>query len=503
MKTKFYIVLVLLIFLLGFFLRAQETLSGNFLFLLDQGRDLLAVKRIVFDHHLTLIGPYTSLQGVFQGPFWYYLLAIPIFIFNGNPWGTILLMFLMSMSAICIAYWLTNKVFGKNAAIAVLFLFAVSPEAVAAATYSWNPHPMWLLVTLYIFVFYAVLVMQKKNYHLALWPLLSLMFHFQTALGVTLFLATLLFFLVFKREGMGKKFFLGLLLSVLIFLPQMAFDARHDFLMTKSVLSLFQGSDQGLYVSNENNGYLSLLKTHVDSFYYNFQTTFLRDGYLEKLPIVMLLFIVFMLLFGKKQLLSEKEYYFLTAMGKLVLIVALLFIFAYPFPIRYWFLTGFQAIYIIICGVLLGALWKHRIGKWLILFLVIVILFYDGQRLVHLYEKSDYGGTAKIKGKIDVLDYIYQDAKGKPFGLLVFAPPVYTDQYDYLVWWYGKRKYGYVPSDRKEGVFYLLIEPDSSKPWSYQGWLETVIKTGTVLETKELPSGFIIQKRLEEKSNEI
>ena len=45
----------------------------------------------------------------------------------------------------------------------------------------------------------------------------------------------------------------------------------------------------------------------------------------------------------------------------------------------------------------------------------------------------DYGGASKIKGKIDALNYIYSDAKGKPFGLFVFSPPVYTYPYEYLI----------------------------------------------------------------------
>src|SRR3989344_4140977 len=83
------------IFLFGFFLRAQETISGNFLFLLDSGRDMMEVKKIVFDHKLTLIGPYTSLGGVFQGPLFYYLLAIPTALFEGNPWGNIFIMLVL------------------------------------------------------------------------------------------------------------------------------------------------------------------------------------------------------------------------------------------------------------------------------------------------------------------------------------------------------------------------------------------------------------------------
>jgi hypothetical protein len=107
-----------------------------------------------------------------------------------------------------------------------------------------------------------------------------------------------------------------------------------------------------------------------------------------------------------------------------------------------------------------------------------------------------YGGTAKIKGKMDAIDYIYRDAQGEKFSLFIFSPPIYTFPYDYILQWHAVKKYGYLPGQEKKGLFYLLIEKDNSKPWSYEGWLETVIKTGDIQETKILePSGFVIQKR--------
>src|SRR5574342_792592 len=103
--SKGQYILFFLILVLGFFLRAQETLSNNYLFLLDQGRDMMAVKSIVFEHHLTLIGPYTSLGGVFQGPFYYYLLSVPAFLTSGDPLGPLVLMLLISMAVPVVVFF--------------------------------------------------------------------------------------------------------------------------------------------------------------------------------------------------------------------------------------------------------------------------------------------------------------------------------------------------------------------------------------------------------------
>ena len=131
------------------------------------------------------------------------------------------------------------------------------------------------------------------------------------------------------------------------------------------------------------------------------------------------------------------------------------------------------------------------------IYIIFFLSFVDKTIFFYKNDFNDSGGTHKIKGKINAIDYIYKDSKGKQFGLLIFTPPVYTYVYDYLIWWYGEKKYNYAPHKEKKGEFYLLIEVDPEKPWSYKGWLETVIKTGDVIYTKTLPSGFIIQKRVQ------
>ncbi|MDO8657999.1 MAG: glycosyltransferase family 39 protein [Candidatus Levybacteria bacterium] len=508
MKGKFLFkkafILACFILVLGFVLRAQEAISQNFLFLMDQGRDMMAVKSIVFDLHPTLIGPYTSLRGVFQGPLWYYLLSIPTIIFNGNPWGTILLMLSISIGALVVTYLWTKRLFGEKTAIITSFLLAVSPEAVAAATYSWNPHPMWLLVVLYAFSFYELIGLKNNRFHLIVWPVIALMFHFQTALAVLILAASFIFLLAFNRKIFFQKlFFYGLAISFIFFIPQILFELRHDFLMTKSVLNTLSGQDQGLFVGGENRNYLSLVKGNISLFYYNFSTSFVRDGYLKSLPKLALIIIIgFLVLHKKLHFFDKKEWSFISVIGGLVGIVSILSS-LYPFPLRYWFLTGFQAIYILIFGLILSKIFKWKIGKITVLMLMAFLLFYSGEKLYTLYvNPPNDGGLAKTNGKLKAIDYIYQDSKGKPFGLLVFTPPVYTYAYDYLVWWYGSRKYNYIPHRDKKGIFYLLIEPDPSKPWSYRGWLETVVKAGEPEVEISLPSGLIIQKYIE-KNHEI
>jgi hypothetical protein len=501
-KKMFICFFIAGIFILGFFLRAQESLSGNFLFLIDQGRDLMDVRKIVFDHKPTLIGPYTSLGGIFQGPIWYYLLSIPVFMFQGDPRGTVYLMLFLSMAVLFVVYKFLNDIFGSICAIIGLILFATSPEAIAAATYSWNPHPMWLLIVFYLVLIFNLLKFQNQKIHLLIWPVILLMFNFEAAFGVILFVSTLIYLIFdYKKFLLNRYFPFGILLSGIFIFPLILFDFRHNFLMSMSVVNLFHGSSQGLFAGNEYQGRLTLFSSNLLTFWNNFNSGF----FLAKMQIPFAsIIILFLYIAGIVTISLNKfrivykadEYLFLKMLYSLFSIFLILSL-IYPFPIRYWFLTGFQSFYLFIISILLFKLWQIKIGKLVIIGIWILAIWYAGNNLNNLYiSPPNDGGTAKIKGKLSAIDYIYHDANHLPFGVLVFTPPVNPDAYDYLFWWYGSKKYKYIPHNHKRGLVYLLIEPDGSKIWSYRGWLETVIKDGDVLDTVTLPSGFIIQKRM-------
>jgi len=485
------------IFILGFFLRAQEVLSNNYLFLLDMGRDMLAVKGIVFDHHLTLIGPYTSLAGVFQGPLYYYLLSVPTFLLGGNPLGALVLMLTISLLTILAVLYFSWKNFGILAAFFVFLLFSVSPEAIAAATYTWNPHPLWLLMVIYIFALFSTYKGNKKT-HLILWPTIGLMFHFEAALGFFIGITTLiLLFLVLRKKMLNKSFFIGILICIITFSPLILFDLRHEFLMTKSVVTLIKGGNESLFVKGEALGFGDLMVNHFNTFLGNYNSGFpslFNFKYSYYIPIIGTA-IAFFYIRRKKDF---KPLYIFYKLYFSFLAIFLILLTLYPYPLRYWFFTGFQTLHIIAVGLSFSLLWKNKFGKILILLLILKLTFYSSEKLDKLYfNPPNDGGYAKVRGKISAIDYIYKDAKGEKFNLLIFTPPVLTDAYDYLIWWHGKNKYNYIPGKEKSGLFYLLVEPDPSQPWSYQGWLETVIKSGEVISTTTHASGLIIQKRIE------
>jgi len=484
----------ILIFISAVFLRIYPLIENNYLFIMDMGRDMVEVKKIVFDQKPTLIGPYTSLQGVFQGPIWYYLLAVPTYFFNGNPIGGVYLMFLIGISLLPLITWFFWKYFSSGTAIFALILFAFSPEAIHASTFVWNPHPMWFMIPLAVILLF--LITEGKQQLLPWFGLtVGLMFHFETAFGVMFVFSLLVFFLTNNRKIFFIKYgLIAVLLFGFTFFPQVLFDLRHDFLMTRSVLSVFSGENRGLFAGNEKSTFFIQLFRNVDVMIANFKSAFPQINILPGLyTIFALLFFGYPFL---RKLISDREKR-LVDFGFKIIIPLWIFGLIYPFPLRSWFLVGLQSVYLIIAAALLSGFKPPKLRFYLLIVITVYYIIWGSQMFYKTYLLPvDEGGTAKVKGKLAALDFIYSDSNGQLYNQIIFTPPVLTYAYDYLIWWKNHTQGRPIPYTEKKGLVYLLIEKDPNQPWTYNGWLETVIKDGEIIDTMTLPSGFIVEKRL-------
>ena len=478
-----------LVLLLAAIPRSIELLSGNYLFQYDQGQFYLAVKEIVVNHKLALIGvPVGGMGGFFQGPGWYYILALPFALMNGDPYGGMILMFLFGIGTVYMGMQI-GKLFGSwREGLMCGFLLAVSPAIIPQSRFIWPPFPISFLATLFLFFFLKTLLGNKK-YLPWVFFVLGIMSHFETAVAGTLALQFSLFLplLLWKKIISLKSLVLSFFALLLTQVPLLIFDLRHNFLNTRGILGMFTG--HGLFnippdwIANHWSITLDVIRG-----------TFLLGNTIGiALYDFMILSTIYYVIKTKNSFARKYFLFFLVSSPIVLFLVFLL----YRQHVWTWWLIE---LYVFLCiggGILLGSLIKHRIAC-IPLYIILAfasIIFTQNTISLYAHDYSDYGGTAKIRGKIDAIDYIYADALGKPFGLFVFTPPVNTYEYDYTFWWYGEKKYKYAPYKEKKGTVYLLIEKDPDKPWSYNGWLETVIKDGKVIKETILPSGFIVQTR--------
>src|SRR3989344_7069620 len=118
-RTTYYVLFVILI--LAAYVRVWRTdkILG---FYYDQGRDALVIWDLLHKGKLFLIGPTAGIEGIFRGPFYYYLIAPFYLIGMGDPVFPSVFLALTSVAAICLMYYLGFKIQGRiTGLIAVIF----------------------------------------------------------------------------------------------------------------------------------------------------------------------------------------------------------------------------------------------------------------------------------------------------------------------------------------------------------------------------------------------
>lgn len=482
------------IFVIALLLRGLELYVHNYLFLYDHGIYYEDVRHMVEEGKPRLVGTFSPIPGVFQGPYFYYGLSIFYVLYNGDPYGGQVYMVIAGLLAIIVSYVLAKKILGLPYGLVVAFLFGLSPAAVAASRMLWPPYLLFLLMPFYIYFLVKACYGSAKSFILCI-LFASLIFSFEIPSGLVLFLPAFAFFWWYQKKRLNTQLVIKSSVAALIpVMPVIIFNVRHDNLALKGIMGVFRG------VYSSGAGYASYLEStteHMGSFMLNFSSSFFWYPLPNYAAYGLLIVVLFSsaYLFHRKLLSGEEKITLHILLG----IPLLVFIQFIPFKnvLWSWYLVMLHPVYLFLVGLLLYKLSSIKLGRTIFIAVLLLLVSQAVKQLHFISTKEihDNGGAAKIQGKLEAIDAIYADANGHPFNVLVFMPPVYTYPYDYLFTWYGKKKYGYIPGKEKEGNFYLLIEPDPSKEWSYKGWEETVIKEGTVEWTKKLPSGLIVEKR--------
>lgn len=92
--TRLTLILVFLL-LSSLAVRVGYLFGGAIPFSFDHGKDSLAVMHLAVTKSPVLIGPWTSIPGLYFGPTWYYLLAPAYLLGNFHPVAGVVMMVLL------------------------------------------------------------------------------------------------------------------------------------------------------------------------------------------------------------------------------------------------------------------------------------------------------------------------------------------------------------------------------------------------------------------------
>jgi len=418
-------------------------------FRFDHGKDSLAVLDMWLNKNPKLIGPWTSIPGLYFGPAWYYLLLPSFLLGSWHPLSPVYMMIFLLILQVILAY----RYLGKEEAV----LMATAPLWIMISTSAWNPFPM-TLISLIILIIIKRFKEKKSARSLELFIMAfvaSLACHFSTAFAILYPILILFSLYLYKIKLSWKKVLLMLFAYLLPFIPQIIFEFRHNFIELKAIITYLQnGEAQSLTVIKIQ----SVLKAIVD--YFKFSV--LPGAYYPQAQLFnnlsFLFFIVLIIMAlvkkrGKKRikLSLSVEYLFWP----------LLALIAYSFlHFNIWYVLALAPLFVIFAGDVLRA--QHKFVKLAYFLLMLISLtskvsFYYTQDRTSLSQAS-----VMLQTKIEAIELIRADAQALAYNSYHYAPDIYDFPYQYLYFWQavqGKK----LPVDftyQKDEVSYLVQKPE-------------------------------------------
>lgn len=434
---------------LAFVLRALFIYQGGVSFHYDMARDAFEAEQIWKSHHLKILGPPTSTPGLYHGVLYYYLIAPFYGLGNGDPKAVAVFLSLINSLTVIPIFLLAKDLFRSNKlALLAGFLFAVSFEATQYAPWISNPTPAVLAVAL--FFLFLRLWQKGKNYGLYL-SVLSAAFstQFQFFL-IYLFVLIPIFGIIFKIKVHIKQAGLSCLIAALglanFFLAAIKFKTLGNILL--GFLNI--GTSQQIEFRPQfSEALLNYINRFTELFTSNFFPTSVLLGGI--LAIVVVYFI------RRSHLL-------------LFYLFSNLPIFLFGGHTNTYANVGLLVPAILSVIVLLKSIWKFN--KALALAFIFVSL------ISNLYAIFKYNPDGQIilvipndmnlKNELKLIDQTYKEASGSAFSINTLTLPLWTNTtWAYLYSWYGKNKYGYVPSfygHDQVGLLGVGVLPQLNKP---------------------------------------
>ncbi len=481
-------VLIIIILLIGILYRLILTADGNFLFNMDNARDMVDVRGMVELKKPRLIGPTSAIEGLFNGPAWYYLLSLPFIVSDGDPYASIIL----EIGLWAIGGFFLLKLVSKWGSWLVLpigFIWVVSDYIVLATRYAFNPNPVIFLTPLFLYLLVEYLKQGKVTYGILTWFLAGLFFNFEMNFGI--FTPIIIFASIIFTKNIKllkqKVFWLGIATFIITLLPQVIFDLKHDFIMSRAILRHLSENSSGSF------NFLMRFQNISASFYNTFSATLMNHKLFT--TIILVFFAPMIVKFWREQ---KKDS--LVTVSLVFIVVPFLGYLMLPVTVNPWHLGAEMTALLILTAYLLknlldGNLFNKIASLMLSVSIVWFIILNISNFFIKEWRKPNLDPSL-YKNEIAAIDYVYQKAGGQNFKVYTYLPSVYDYPYQYLIWWYGNKKYGYIPGeyayapnkpqyipsqdkfqgrkDNLSGLVFLIKEPDRNDTRS--GWEGDFVK---------------------------
>lgn len=467
---------------LGFFLRVYK-LDTHLGFYFDQGRDALVVWDLWQNGKLFLIGPTTGIEGIFRGP-WYYWLITPAYALgNGNPVYPAVFLALTSVLAIGILFFLTRRASGEKAAFLAIIIASFSYYLVLDSRWLSNPTPMHFISMIFIWFLWRVLENQKQ----AWWGVaffFGLAMQFGSAAEL-FYLPVIIYLLFLKRKNLPTKnqAVIAFAFFFITILPQIVFDLRHKGILSAAITK-FLFEEKSFQLS-----FWEVVKIRLP-FYYQ---TFVSKIWVGERRIFLPFFFVALasLIFNWHKFWADVRIR-ITLLLFVSPLIGMFFFQGNNGNVYGYYFTGYFFVFILLFAILWAPLLENWSGVLLLAVFLAFFLDINFQLLKNYYQNGP--GEINFAAQKQAVAWVYEDASGREFNLDVYVPPVIPYAYDYLFVWLGETRYNYSPNRKFLPLLYTVHEIDPSHPERIGKWLLRQKGIGKI-EESETFDGITVERR--------
>lgn len=441
-----------IIFVVTFAVRLGVVADRNLPVTMDQGRDLIDIRSIAVGHKPKLVGPTTSINGVLLGPFWYYFNLPPFVASGGDPSSLLYWQIAWYQIAGLFLYFFLKKI-DFRLAFFTTTLFLISPVGFNSSRYSWNANAMPIFTSLYLLTLYLTKrdIVPRKLFLLGL--VSGLCLQVEAAFGIIFFPFSILYlFFKTKKPKLHLWHIFGFLITLI---PQIIFEVRHQFMITKVFIGEITGQSKmlgdTLSLNDRVIDRLGIFKNTIHDI------SHLPATYLYPLFYILLI-MAFILLLRRSTTVLKLDF---PILNFAFIIFAFLFYVFFPPAIKSWYLLGLSVPFVFLYASLLTFFFNSTniIPKIALTILLVITLYstYIAQsEYLTKIKRVPSDDPSNFKNQLEVLDWVYQEADKMPFRAYNYVPSIYDYSWNYLYWWYGTKQYGYQPND----VAYLPNQPE-------------------------------------------
>lgn len=475
--NKFLIVVVLTISIV----MTNYLWHGDLLIHTDVARDLLVLKDIVDTQNLTLIGPRSSIPGVFHGPLWYYI-NLPIFFFaNGNPIVMGWFWWSLGISASALFFYMcylqTRKLTVSLLATIAFILIQLPSAAGPTNTYLAN------LVAFFPFFIWWRWISNPKLVTASLgWFSLGMLVQFQMAFVMPI---ALLWLPIFLYKIYKTKKYIQLPTILLFLLPLstfVLFDFRHDWLQLNSVLYYLQNS------AADEKSFFAFITERINSAFLQAPNIF---NILSWLNLLVLTIVSLLVSFKANKKTKQFGLYFLYWYFGWWIITLF-----YSGTVWGFYYGPFSGIIVLVIATLAAS---NKKIFWLFVLLISALIINNSH---YFYYSSDRFNSSSWL----LLSAITKDALAEPnSGYFLYSQDQFAYPLKYAFTYYQsqhpeKQFYHY---QKKEKTVLVKSQDDPANPWSTsEDWQSSKLGiTIEPIEKKSYPYGYTMEKFVLDEQN--